>query len=64
MEEDLGPGSLREDVAQGAHRRRVSNVGAWCSDLLGDHVALALSPGLEVVMVSTFPGCWLGGTGR
>lgn len=39
-------------------------MGAWCSDLLGDHVALALSPGLELGRVSTLPGCRLAGTGR
>ena len=38
---------------------------AWCSGLLGEQVphALALSPGLEAIRVSTLPGCRLAVTG-
>ena len=41
-------------------------MAAWCSGLLGDQVphALALSPGLEAISVSTLPGCRLAVTCR
>ena len=41
-------------------------MAAWRSGLLGDHVprALALSPGLEAIRVSTLPGCRLAVAGR
>ena len=41
-------------------------MAAWCSGLLGDQVphALALSPGLEAIRLSTLPGCRLAVTCR